>query len=313
MERVSNWPDRILLASPRGFCAGVRRAIDVLRSVQEQNPNTPIFSYHEIIHNTHIVSGFERSGVTFVNSLGEVPDNTPLVFSAHGVSPAIMDQAQQRRLSVVDTTCPLVSKTHTEAQRYISEGLTVLYIGHKGHDETVGTLGFAPDIKLIETAEEAEKVEVPDPLKVALITQTTLSFDDAEVIRDIVLKRFPATVTPKVTDICFATQNRQDGVKEMVRRGAEAVVVCGSLTSSNSTRLKEVALAHDAESFFVDEASQLNPSDFRGFSCIGLTSGASAPEDKFQEIEEFFRSRGSVIFEEVRVADESMISFAPPK
>jgi len=313
VEVLENWPKKVYLASPRGFCAGVIRAIEALRKVQELNADQTVYSYHEIIHNTHVVNDFEESGVKFVNSVNDVPEGAPLVFSAHGVSPKIIAEAEQRKLLVVDATCPLVSKTHTEARRFLDESRTVLYIGHAGHDETEGTLGFAPEVRLIEKVEDIEKIEVPDPDKVALITQTTLSMDDAANIRNSILKRFPNLVEPSRLDICFATQNRQDGVKELIKRGSEAIVVCGSPTSSNSTRLKEVALSYGAESFFVDEVGQLEPKKFNSFKTVGLTSGASAPEDKFLEIVEFFKSRGSVIETIVVTDDENNRTFPLPK
>lgn len=313
METVSGWPTKVYLASPRGFCAGVVMAIETLKEVQRLNPDQTVYSYHEIIHNNHVVNDFEKSGVRFVNSVEEVPEGTPLVLSAHGVSPKIMDQAEQRRHRVIDATCPLVNKTHTEARRFLDEGRTVLYIGHAGHDETEGTLGFAPEIKLIEKEEDIERIEVPDPEKVALITQTTLSMDDAAKIRSSILKRFPNLVEPSRLDICFATQNRQDGVKGMINMGAQAIVVCGSPTSSNSARLTEVALAYGAPSFLVDEASLLDPRNFTGFRIVGLTSGASAPEDKFLEVVDFFQSRGSLV-ETLKVTDdENNRTFALPK
>lgn len=306
MEAVelSNWPNKVLVASPRGFCAGVVRAIDTLKAVQVANPNQTTYAFHEIIHNNHVVKEFEESGVRFVNTVEEVPEGSALVFSAHGVSPEVKNIAAQRRLRTVDSTCPLVYKTHMEARRFLQEGMTVLYIGHANHDETVGTLGYAPQIKLVEKVEDLENLEIEDTEKVALISQTTLSVDDTAKIRAEILKRFPGTRQPKKTDICFATQNRQDGVKAMIGQGAEAIVVLGSPTSSNSTRLREVAGSYGAKAFFVDEAKLLVPNDFMSFRCVGLTSGASAPEDKFREIEEFFRLGGTSVFEEVKVASE---------
>lgn len=316
MERSpenSQWPQRILLASPRGFCAGVIRAVDALNLAVIENPGETIYCYHEIIHNDPVVKDFETRGVIFVNSPDEAPENSIFFFSAHGVSPQIRSQAAQRGMRIIDATCPLVEKTHREANRFLDEGKAVLYIGHGGHDETVGTLGFAPQIQLIENVSDAEKVEAPNPENVALITQTTLSMDDAALIREKILQRFPGVVTPERSDICFATQNRQDGVKAMIAKGAEAVVVVGSTTSSNSTRLKEVAEDHGARAFFVDQASQLEPDSLRVYKSIGLTSGASAPEGKFSEVAELLRSQGTSSFEAVIVADESKIHFPLPK
>ncbi len=306
------WPEKVLLASPRGFCAGVVRAVDIVNIALERSQGEPVYVYHEIIHNTHVVRDFKERNAKFVNSIDEVPEGAIFVPSAHGVEPAIIDLAEQRRMRVIDATCPLVAKTHMEAKKFLAEGRTVLYIGHANHDETVGTLGHAPQIRLIEKAEDVDNVEVEDPEKVALITQTTLSMDDTAKIREAILKRFPNIAQPRTSDICFATQNRQSGVKEMIDRGAERIVVLGSPTSSNSIRMREVAETAGASAFFVDEAKLLVPDLFRQFKCVGLTSGASAPDDKFQEIVEFFRVRGSKTFENVVVAEEKY-EFGLPK
>lgn len=305
------WPQKGLLASPRGFCAGVDRAIAIVKAVQTQNLDQPVYAYHEIIHNNHIIRMFEESGVSFVNSIEDIPEGALTVYSAHGVSPEIKRQAAQRKLRAVDAICPLVDKIHIEVERFLAAGMDILLIGHSEHDETVGTVGCAPQIKLIEKLEDVDLVEVTDPEKVALITQTTISMDDCAKIREAILKRFPNIQEPKKEDICFATQNRQNGVKVMIARGAEGIVVLGSPTSSNSTRLKEVAEGHGARAFFVDDVSQLNSRQFSGINCIGLTSGASAPEDKFREIVALFKANGTV-FEEIVVAHENF-QFALPK
>lgn len=311
-------PLKIFVANPRGFCAGVVRAVDALWDYHRQNqsdkPDAKTYSYHQIIHNTHIVRQFEQAGVVFVNDIAEIPEGSNLMLSAHGVTPEVIKQAEQRGLRLKDATCPLVDKTHREARRYLDEGMTVLLIGHPGHDETVGTLGYAPEVKLIEKPEDVDNLQVPDPDKVALIMQTTLSMDDADAARKAVIGRFPNVVMPKVSDICYATQNRQDGVKTMVDKGAEIVVVVGSQNSSNSKRLAEVAMtAGVVRSYLIDDASELNPDWFVGAEAVGLTSGASAPEDKFQEVMAWFQQLGSTSVEEVTVADESRMSFSPPK
>lgn len=314
MERLTEgWPETVLLASPRGFCAGVNHAIEVLRRVQHLNGETPTYCYHEIIHNTHVVREFEDQGVKFVDDLSEANEGSTLVTSAHGVSPQLKQLAEQRRLRVIDAICPLVRKTHQEIMRHTQQGTTVLYIGKKGHDESEGALGHAPEnIKLIEKVGDVGKIEVPNEEKVALVTQTTMSQDDTAEIRKAVLDRFPNVIEPPKSDICFATQNRQNGVKAMVNLGAAAVVVVGSPTSSNSKRLKEVAINSGAKAIFLDDISQLDISSFLGCKVVGLTSGASAPEDKVREILTLFITGGSKIVE-IAVADESNISFSLPK
>lgn len=318
----TTWPQTIYLASPRGFCAGVDRAIEGLDQVVNSNPNQTVYSYHQIIHNTHVVRRFEQNGVNFVNDIENVPDESVFVVSAHGADPALFERAKEKGLKTVDATCPLVRKTHLEVLRAKSD-TTILYIGHAGHDETVGTIGHAPDrIMLIQTIDDARTVEVKDLGKVSLVRQTTLSEDDAENIASVLRERFPNIEEPAKTDICYATTNRQTGVKELVQQGAQAIVVVGSLNSSNSRRLKEVAeVAFNkiypgnqvARVFFVDEARELSPNLFVNFESVGLTSGASAPDDKFQEVVEFFQKHGSRRFQLVKVADESKIHFSPPK
>ena len=309
----NTWPTTLLLASPRGFCAGVIRAIDTLSVVQAQNPTNTTYSYHEIIHNTHVVGGFKQSGVKFVDEINQIPEGKTVVLSAHGVSPAIRKQAQNRGLRIVDATCPLVEKTHREALKYIRGNYTILYIGHAGHDETIGTLGEAPDkIKLIQTIRDATTIEVPDEEKVALITQTTLSQGETEEIRNILRKRFMKMVEPKQEDICYATQNRQDGVRRMVENGAQVVITVGSPNSSNSQRLREVTEDQGAIGILIDDASELDPSIFFGVNCVGLTAGASAPDDKFQKVVDWFKARGSINITGVVVADESRTIFTLP-
>lgn len=311
-----DWPETVLIAYPRGFCAGVDRAIDGLKRVQELNLDGTVYSYHDIIHNDHVANKFRETGVQFIDNISPVPEGATLVFSAHGVSPQVEEQARRHNLKTFDLTCPLVEKTHREAIRWVKEGCTILYIGHKGHDEAVGTLGEIPLSKqrLIETVVDAQNVQVEDPKKLAMITQTTLSQDETARIRQILRKRYPEIVEPSSEDICYATQHRQDGVKLLIRQGAEIVVAFGSKTSSNSRRLAEVARDLGVEAIFVNHVSELSPEMFTGKRKVGLTSGASAPEDKFQEVVEFFRRNGTRIFEEVKVpgADESRIKFILP-
>lgn len=319
-ERDRSWPSKVLLASPRGFCAGVIRAVEALREFHKRNqkrePGSVTYSYHEIIHNTHVVREFEEAGVVFVDDIGDIPKGANVMFSAHGVSPEVRSQTQERRLNWVDATCPLVEKPHREIKKYAEEGYTILYIGHAGHDEAVGTIGEAPNnIKLIQTLEDAGRVTVSDKEKVALTTQTTLSLDDTARIRAVLKQRFPNIVEPRKQDICYATQNRQDGVKEMVERGAGVIIVVGSPNSSNSKRLREVAETTGAKTYFVDDAGGLEgkETEFLGTTVVGLTSGASVPEDKFQEVVAWFRERGSREFIQIVVEDESKIQFTPPQ
>lgn len=314
------WPQTLLIASPRGFCAGVRRAIDALwefhKRNQEKDPGAITYSYHQIIHNTHVVREFENAGVMFVDDINEIPEGENVMFSAHGVSPEVRFQTEARGLTWIDATCPLVEKPHREIRKFVELGYTILYIGHAGHDETNGTIGEAPEnMKLIQTVEDARDIKIKDPEKVALTTQTTLSIDDTAEIRQVLKERFPKIVEPPRSDICYATQNRQDGVKEMVGRGASVIVVVGSPNSSNSKRLAEVTESYGARAYFIDEVGELigKEGEFSGVSVIGLTSGASAPEDKLQEVVGWFRERGSKEILEIIVEDESKIAFAPPK
>ena len=231
---------KIILANPRGFCAGVNMAIECLeRALEFFGP--PLYVYHEIVHNKFVVEQFRRRGTVFVESLDEVPEGSPLLYSAHGVSPQIRDQARRRRLVAIDATCPLVIKVHLEAVRYAKEGYTIVLIGHEGHDEVIGTMGEAPDqMVLVETAEDVETLDVPDPTKVAYLTQTTLSVDDANVVIAALRKKFPQIANPPKDDICYATQNRQEAVRELAAQ-ADLVLVLGSQNSSNSRRLAEIA------------------------------------------------------------------------
>jgi len=328
-NRRQPWPKKILIASPRGFCAGVERAIEVLERMQESNPNEQIFSYHQIVHNTHVVRKFEKSGVRFVDDIREIPQGGTVVFSAHGVSPEVRTDTQDRKLNWVDATCPLVEKPHREVKKYAEQGYTILYIGHAGHDETIGTMGEAPEhMRLIETVEDARKIHVENPDMLALTTQTTLSLDDTSEILAVLKERFPNMIVPRSEDICYATQNRQDAVKEMVRQGAKAIVILGSFNSSNAHRMREVAQRaleaanggsqigkREPLSYLIDDCSELNGMEetFAKVEMVGLSSAASVSEEKFQEVVDWFKERGTELVEEVVVADESKIHFAPPQ
>lgn len=312
--KTNNWPSKLLLASPRGFCGGVKRAIDALNKLVETHPGETIYCYHQIVHNTHVVSQFESKGVKFVNSLEEVPEGSILVFSSHGVSPQIRQYAINHKLSTIDATCPFVTKTHLEVKKYASEGDKIIYIGQPNHDEAVGTTGEAPESTVIvQTPEEVETLKFPPQQKVALVTQTTLSFDETEGLREALRAKFPTLIEPPHSDICMATQNRQNGVKELVKKGAEVVIVLGSANSSNSNKLKKVAEKMGTQAVLIDEIEELDQSLLEGKKCVGLTAGASLPEPKIKEALEWFNSHGTKIVEELIVADESSISLPPVK
>lgn len=268
---------KVLLASPHGFCAGVVMAIKSVERALELL-GTPLYVYHEIVHNKHVVERFQHRGVVFVNSIEEVPVGSTLLFSAHGVSPAIRDIARQRRLFTIDATCPLVAKVHGEAIRFARQGYTILLIGHEGHDEIVGVLGEAPErIILVESVADAARVSVPDPERVAYLTQTTLSVDDANQIIGALKSRFPRLVGPPKEDICYATQNRQEVLRALARE-VDVVLVVGSQNSSNSQRLAEVARQLGTNAHLIDDVGDIDPRWLEGVESVGLTAGASAPE-----------------------------------
>ena len=303
-------PRRLLLAKPRGFCAGVERAVEVVSRALELFQG-PIYVRKQIVHNRHVIESFCAQGVVFVEELDEVPDGELVIFSAHGVSPAVRLAARERKLQVIDATCPLVTKVHLEALRFHREGRSLILVGHKGHEEVVGTMGEVPGhVQLVGTPEEAERVEVPDPERVAVLTQTTLGVDDANTIIDVLRRRFPRLVTPPSDDICYATQNRQIAVKRLAER-ADLVLVLGSANSSNSQRLREVALDSGAQSYLIDDASRIDSAWLEGAECVGVTAGASAPEHLVEAVVDYFKARGVVEVEEVEAMDER-VTFAPP-
>ncbi len=274
------WPvaHELELVAPRGYCAGVDRAIETVERVLVEL-GAPIYVRGEIVHNTHVVATLASKGAVFVDSEHEVPRGETIVLSAHGVSPEVRRVCAERELRVIDATCPLVSKVHAQVRRFASRGATVFLVGHGDHDEVIGTRGEAPEsVVLVETVADAERVEVPDPENVALTTQTTLSVDDTAEIVAVLTRRFPVLLGPKVSDICYATQNRQDAVREAVNGGADLVLVVGSRNSSNSNRMVEVARTSGADSYLLDDASELDPSWLEGKRRVALTAGASAPE-----------------------------------
>jgi len=282
--------DTLLMANLRGFCAGVVRAIDVVEKALLVCDG-PVFVRKEIIHNKYVVDELKRKGAHFVEEVNEVPDGAWLIYSAHGISPEVREAAHAKRLRTIDATCPLVTKVHLEAIHYARRGYTILLIGHKDHDETIGTLGEAPgEIRLVGTREEAERIEVPDPTRVAYLTQTTLSLDDTRDIVEILTRRFPGLVGPSKGDICYATQNRQDAVKAMAPH-VHALLVLGAPNSSNSLRLCEVARANGVPAYLIERAEDIRLEWLEGVRVLGLTASASAPEILVQEVIAYAQER----------------------
>jgi len=301
----------VLLAQPRGFCAGVDRAIDIVERALEQF-GAPIFVRHEIVHNRFVVEGLRERGAVFVESLDEIPKGSTVVFSAHGVSRAVRFEAQQRGLTIFDATCPLVTKVHVEVAKMRRDGFEVVMIGHAGHPEVEGTMGQADTgIHLVESLEDVQGLIVSRPERVAYVTQTTLSVDDCAEIVSALRQRFPSICEPKKQDICYATQNRQDAVKFMAPK-CDLVLVVGSANSSNSNRLREVAQKMGCEAYLVDRLEAVNRSWLKGKRCIGVTAGASAPESLVQELVEGLRGLGA---RGVKALDgiEEHVSFPLPK
>ncbi|MDO4574419.1 MAG: 4-hydroxy-3-methylbut-2-enyl diphosphate reductase [Planctomycetia bacterium] len=277
---------QVILAAPRGFCAGVNMAVETLEAAVKKY-GTPLFVYHEIVHNTWVVNDFREKGVTFVDSLDDVPDGACLMYSAHGVSPEIRKQSQARNLRIIDATCPLVARVHRQARQLVAQGYTILLIGHAGHDEIVGVRGEAPDaIHVLCSREEAEKVDIGPVQRVAYLTQTTLSTEEAADIVSVLKMRFPEIHEPLPSCICFATQNRQRAIQELSPR-ADAVVVVGSPNSSNSRRLKEMAERHGVPAYLIDGVGELRPEWLEKVGCLLITAGASAPERVVQEVVRF--------------------------
>ena len=268
---------RILLASPRGFCAGVDRAIEIVELALERF-GPPIYVRHEIVHNRHVVEGLRERGAVFIEDPAEVPAGSVLIFSAHGVSPAVREAARRQDLHTIDATCPLVTKVHVEARRFAANDHEIVLVGHAGHVEVEGTMGQAPDrTRLVETVEDVAGLEVADPERLAVLTQTTLSVDDTRDVMDALRERFPAIHLPRKDDICYATQNRQNAVKQLTEE-AELVLVVGAPESSNSNRLVELARKVGRAAHLVQQADDIDPAWLDGIACVGVTAGASAPE-----------------------------------
>jgi 4-hydroxy-3-methylbut-2-en-1-yl diphosphate reductase len=303
-------PDKLLLAAPRGYCAGVDRAVQTVERALDLY-GAPVYVRKEIVHNKHVVEQLRERGAVFVDQETEVPEGETVVFSAHGVSPAVHANAQTRELRTIDATCPLVTKVHVEARKFAEQGYTIVLIGHAGHEEVEGTMGEAPaSIVLIETEADVDELEVPDPDRVAYISQTTLSVDETKAIIARLRERFPNIVGPRTDDICYATTNRQAAVRQMARE-CDLVLVIGSANSSNSNRLVEVARDHGAEAHLIDNEAGVREEWLEGKRVVGISSGASAPEELVQRLVEFFRSRGTEDVSEFEVVQEDVRFMLP--
>lgn len=305
---------QIKLANPRGFCAGVDRAIEIVERAIELF-GAPIYVRHEVVHNRHVVERLRDMGAVFVDELEDVPDDATVIFSAHGVSKAVEDEAKARGLNVFDATCPLVTKVHMEVRRYAREGRDVILIGHAGHPEVEGTLGrfdasFGGQMRLVESVADAESLQVGDPARLSFVTQTTLSVDDTAEIVSTLQNRFPQLQSPRKEDICYATQNRQDAVKDLLRE-CDILIVVGSATSSNSNRLAELGQRAGVSSYLVDGAADLDRSWFEGKRCVGLTAGASAPEVLVQEVISQLREWGAELPSELAGRTEQVVFSLP--
>jgi 4-hydroxy-3-methylbut-2-en-1-yl diphosphate reductase len=302
--------EKVILAEPRGFCAGVDRAVEAVRGAL-RSYGRPLYVRHQIVHNRFVLEALEREGAIFVDTLEEVPEGQRVIFSAHGVAPSEWDRAAERKLRVIDATCPLVTKVHSEVERYAEDENTVILVGHAGHEEVKGTLGVAPGkVLLVGTVEEAEAIQISDPEHVAAVTQTTLSVDDTRDIMATLKRRFPALATPKTDDICYATQNRQNAVKELVDV-SDVVLVVGSRQSSNANRMVEVARMRGGRAFLVDSLADVEPAMIEGAKSLGLTASASSPEWLVEEIIGAFSSRGAAV--ELMKIKEERIHFPLPK
>jgi 4-hydroxy-3-methylbut-2-enyl diphosphate reductase len=301
---------KLLLAKPRGFCAGVDRAIDVVHMALELF-GAPVYVRREIVHNKHVIESLAGKGAVFVDEIEQVPAGAVVIFSAHGVSPEVRAGAEAKHLRVIDATCPLVTKVHMEAVRFAGEGRSIILVGHARHDEIIGTMGEAPECTyLVSSVEEAETVQVSDPERVAVTTQTTLGVDDTREIIEVLRRRFPKLVRPPSDDICYATQNRQMSVKLLAKQ-AEVILVLGSENSSNSRRLREVAEMSGARAYLIEDANKIDPAWLGNAVCVGITAGASAPEYLVQEVVAYFKARGVDEVEEIEAVEEK-VTFTPP-
>jgi 4-hydroxy-3-methylbut-2-en-1-yl diphosphate reductase len=303
-------PEKLLLAMPRGYCAGVDRAVQTVERALELY-GAPVYVRKEIVHNKHVVQQLHERGAIFVESETEVPEGATAVFSAHGVAPSVHENAAARELNVIDATCPLVTKVHREALKFAADDYTIIMIGHEGHEEVEGTMGEAPDnIVLVQSEQEVDTLEIADPQRVAYISQTTLSVDETRSIIVRLRERFPAIVGPRTDDICYATTNRQAAVKELAKE-CDLVLVIGSRNSSNSNRLVEVARENGAESHLIDNETQVQEEWLEGVRVLGVSSGASAPEELVARLVQFFRDRGTDEVRELEVISENMRFMLP--
>ena len=310
-ETLSTGIEKVILAAPRGYCAGVDRAVQTVERALD-NHGAPIYVRKEIVHNKHVVEQLSARGAIFVEEETEVPEGEIVVFSAHGVSPAVHERSAQRQLRTIDATCPLVTKVHVEARKFAAEGYTIIMVGHEGHEEVEGTMGEAPDsIVLVQTVDEVDELEIEDPDHVALITQTTLSVDETAEIIAALREKFPNITSPKSDDICYATTNRQLAVKQLARE-CDLVLVIGSKNSSNSNRLVDVTRELGTASHLIDKAAEVDEEWLEGVDTVGITSGASAPEELVEELVQFFRDRGTSEVGELRAIDED-VRFMLPK
>lgn len=302
---------KILVANPRGFCAGVNMAIECLdETIRMFGAN--IYVYHEIVHNKYVVERFTKQGVTFVNTIDEVPEESILLYSAHGVSPEIREQSRVRKLHTIDATCPLVTKVHLEAVKYAKSGYNIILIGHEGHDEVIGTMGEAPaSIRLVEDPEDVEKLSYPEGAKLAYLTQTTLSVEEAGRVINSLKAKFPHIESPPKEDICYATTNRQDAVKQLAR-SADVVIVLGSQNSSNSRRLQEIGASLEKQSYLIDGAEELRHDWFANCETVLITAGASAPEVVVQDCIEWLKKEFGATVEEITTREEH-VSFPLPR
>jgi 4-hydroxy-3-methylbut-2-en-1-yl diphosphate reductase len=306
-----SYPESILLASPRGYCAGVDRAVQTVEKALELY-GAPVYVRKEIVHNKHVVAELREKGAIFVETETEVPEGATVVFSAHGVAPGVHVAAADRRLRTIDATCPLVTKVHVEAKKFAAQGYTIILIGHEGHEEVEGTMGEAPgNIVLVEDEAGVDSLEVEDPTRMAYISQTTLSVDETRSIIARLRERFPAVVGPRTDDICYATTNRQTAVKQLARE-CDLVLVIGSRNSSNSNRLVDVTRELGCASHLIDNETQIDEEWLDGVEVMGITSGASAPEELVQRVVELFRERGTTDINELEVVSED-VRFMLPK
>lgn len=296
---------KVILAQPRGFCAGVVRAIEIVERALERF-QTPIYVRHEIVHNRHVVDSLRNQGAIFVKELDEVPDGAHAVFSAHGVAKSVVRKAEERGLPVLDATCPLVSKVHAQARRYVRQGRTLILIGHAGHPEVEGTVGqIEARVHLVSTEADVQALDIPPTTPLAYVTQTTLSVDDTREVIEALRRRFPDIVGPDTSDICYATQHRQAAVRELAER-VDLILVVGARNSSNSNRLREIGLEHGIPSYLIDDADALDPTWLRGKATVGLTAGASAPEALIEGVIAALRRLGPVELETMAGVEENI-------